>query len=337
MRRIPVVVAAAVLLLVIAAVASAGPRDAELGRLAAEGPVTLSSNRPGVALLHAEHIKPGDHVTGLVSLSNKGDQPGDLALGITGKRDRPGANGGRLSSVLKLKVEDLSGRAPTRESVVERAATFPLGRLAGRETRTYRVTATFPDGGRPVSQFAGDNLLQGSSVEVGLQWQLTAAAAPASTTTPAAPSTPGPTVLPATPPGRRPLLVTLRVPKQRVLKPRGIKAYAECEIACKVRFTARTDTAPVKQKGKKKTAKRKTLQKKKVLKGERKWRKLRAGREQRIFLKMRPKARKRLKQRLHTHGRAGITITVHMRSAAGNRTAKRRIVMRTYTKGERRR
>ena len=56
MRRLPVVVAAAVLLLVIAAVASAGPRDAELGRLAAEGPLTLSSNRPGVALLSAEHI-----------------------------------------------------------------------------------------------------------------------------------------------------------------------------------------------------------------------------------------------------------------------------------------
>ena len=82
---------------------------------------------------------------------------------------------------------------------------------------------------------------------------------------------------------------------------------------------------------------RKTLQKKKVLKGERKWRKLRAGREQRIFLKMRPKARMKLKRRLHTHGRVGITITVHMRSAAGNRTAKRRIVMRTYKKGERRR
>ena len=338
MRRTPVVIAAAVLLLVIAAVASAGPRDAELGRIAAEGPVTLSSNHPGRALLHAEHIMPGDSVTGLVSLSNKGDQPGALVLGVTGKRDRPGAYGGRLSRVLRLKIEDLSGKARTRESVVERASTFPLGTLSGRETRTYRVTATFPDGGRPVSQFAGDNLLQGSSVEVGLQWQLTAAG-PVPTAVPGGPpATPGPTVLPTNPPsGRRPLLVTLRVPKQRVLKPRGLKAYAECEIACKVRFSARTDNAPVKKKGKKKAAKRKTLQKKKVLKGERKWRKLRAGREQRVFLKMQPKARKKLKRRLRTHGRVGITVIVHMRSAAGNRTAKRRIVMRTYKKGERRR
>ena len=336
MRRTPAVIAAAVLLLVIAAVASAGPRDAELGRIAAEGPVTLSSNRPGTALLHAESIMPGDHVTGLVSLSNTGDQPGALVLGVTGKRDRPGSRGGLLSRVLKLKVEDLSGRAPTRESVVERASTFALGSLSGRETRTYRVTATFPDGGRPVSQFAGDNLLQGSSVEVALQWQLTTAdLVPAPATPPAAP---GPIFEPANPPAsRRPVLVTLRVPKQRVLKPRGLKAYAECEIACKVRFTARTDNAPVKKKGKKKAAKRKTLQKKKVLKGERKWRKLRAGREQRVFLKMQPKARKKLKRRLHTHGRVGITITVHMRSAAGNRTATRRIVTRTYKKGQRKR
>ena len=74
-----------------------------------------------------------------------------------------------------------------------------------------------------------------------------------------------------------------------------------------------------------------------MLKGERKWRKLRAGRERRVFLKLQPKARKKLKRRLRTHGRVGITVTVHMRSAAGNRTAKRRIVMRTYKKGERRR
>jgi hypothetical protein len=152
----------------------------------------------------------------------------------------------------------------------------------------------------------------------------------------APPASPGPIFEPANPPAsRRPVLVMLRVPKQRVLKPRGIKAYAECEIACTVRFTARTDNAPVKKKGKKKASKPKTLQKKKVLKGERKWRKLRAGREQRIFLDMQPNARKKLKRRLHNHARVGITIIVHMRSAAGNRTAKRRIVMRTYKKGER--
>ena len=339
MRRPSAIVAAVTVLFAIGtAVASALPHDAELGRLAAVGPVTLSSSRPGVAILHADRLRPGDKVAGILSLTNKGDKPGVLALAVTGRHDRPGAYGGSLGNVLKLKVEDLSGRTPARESVVNQASSFALGTLTGRETRTYRVTATFPDGGIPPTAFTGDNALQGASVELSLQWNLTA---PDPVTTP--PTTPPAT--PVSPParptlptgtGERPLLLTLRVPKQRVLKPRGIKAYAECEIACKVRFTARTDNAPVKKKGKK-LKKRKTLQKRKVLKGERKWHKLRAGREQRIFLKMRPKARRKLKRRMHAHGRVGITIVAHMRSAAGTRTAKRRIVLRTYKKTDVRR
>ena len=302
MRRPSIVVAVVTLLLAIGtAVASALPHEAELGRLAAVGPVTLSSSRPGVAILHADNLKPGDKVAGILSLTNQGDKPGALALAITGRRDRPGVYGGRLGNVLRLKVEDLSGRTPARESVVNQASRFALGTLAGRETRTYRVTATFPDGGIPPTAFTGDNALQGASVELALQWNLTAADP--------APTAPGRPAGDARARARRSdaaarhrqaaAAAALRVPKQRVLKPRGLKAYAECEIACKVRFSARIDNAPVKKKGKK-LKKRKTIQKKKVLKGERKWRKLRAGRERRVFLKMRPKARRKLKQRLHT-------------------------------------
>ncbi len=339
MRRPSVVIAAVTALLAIAtAVASAVPRDAELGRIAAEGPVTLSSSRPGVALLHADRIKPGDKVAGIVSLTNKGDKPGVLTLAITGRRDRPGIYGGHLGNVLKLKVEDLSGRSPAHESVVNQASIFALGALNGRATRTYRVTATFPDGGVPATAFTGDNALQGASVELALQWNLTGPDPVPATPPATVPATPAAPAAPALPPGtgNRLQLLTLRVPKQRVLKPRGIKAYAMCDIACEVRFTARTDTAPLKKKGKK-AKKRKTLQKKKVLKGERRWHKLRPGREQRIFLKMQPKARKRLKRRMHAHGRVGITIVAHMRSAAGTRIAKRRIVMRTYKRTARRR
>jgi hypothetical protein len=335
MRRPSAVIAAVTALLaIITAVASAVPHDAKLGRMAAEGPVTLSSSRPGVALLHADHLKPGEQVAGIVSLTNQGDRPGDLALGLTGRRDRPGAYGGRLGNVLKLKVEDLSGRVPARESLVNTAATMALGQLSGRETRTYRVTAIFPDGGVPATAITGDNALQGASVELALQWQLTSA----DPVPPAPPSTPPATPAdPTLPIGRgRPLLLTLRVPKQRVLKPRGVKAYAVCQIACQVRFTARTDTAPVRKNGHR-AKQRKTLLKKRVLKGERKWHTLRAGREQRIFLKLEPKARRKLKRRMHAHGRVGITIVAHMRSAAGTRTAKRRIVLRTYKKTDVRR
>jgi hypothetical protein len=333
MRGPLVAIPAAVLLLAIAAVASAGPRDAELGRLSADGPVTLASSLPGTALLKADHVKPGDRVSGVISLTNKGDRPGALQLSVTGRRDRPGARGGPLSHVLRLRVEDLSGKVPPRESQVDRAGSFPLGTLSGKETRSYRVSATFPDGGIPAGPFAGDNLQQGSSVEVALQWQLTADAGPAAPPA-ASPASPVPPVAqPAPLPiGKgRPVLVFLRIPAQRVIGPRGLKVYATCEVTCTLRFTAKIDSAP---KGAKK---RRTLLAKRVLRKQRHVRRIRAGRTQRVFLKLTPRALKRLKRQLHRRGRAGITVVAHMRSKAGNRIARRRIVMRTYKRGERRR
>jgi hypothetical protein len=324
MRLRPAVIpAVALLLLAIAGGAAARPHEAELGRLTADGPVTLASNKPGVALLHADAFKPGDSVSGTLSLTNDGDGPGELELGATGLRDVPGAHGGLLSHVLRLRVEDLGGGRPPLEAALDRASTFALGSLRGGETRSYRVTATFPDGGLPLGPAAGDNLQQGSSVQVALQWQLTAAE-PAPTATPTLPVPPvaTPTAPPAVTP-RRPRL-TLRVLRQRVLKPRGITAFAACEVACRVRITARTDTAPRGHKS------RRTLQRKRVLRGERRWRTLRTGREQRIILQLSRKALARLKRRLQHHRAVGITITADMRTAAGNRTARRRIVVRRY-------
>ena len=331
MRRTLAVIGALALLPAIAAVASAGPQDAKLGRIAADGPVTLVSSLPGAALLRAEHIKPGDRVSGTITLTNKGDRAGALALGVTGKRDRPGVNGGSLARVLRLRVEDLSGHAPARESTVEGATIFPLGKLGGQETRNYRVTATFPDGGIPAGPFVGDNLQQGSSVEVALQWELTTPD-PKPTAPPASP-VPAPPVTQFAPPTgtARPVLVRLRIPKQRVIRPRGLKLYVTCEVACSLRFKARIDSAP---KGRKKPD---TLLAKHVLRKQRHARRIRAGKTQRVFLKLTRRGVRRLKLQLHRHGRAGITVTARMRSKAGNRTARRRIVMRTYKRGERRR
>jgi hypothetical protein len=98
MRRPLAVIPAAVLLLVIAAVASARPHAAELGRLTADGPVTLASNLPGTALLQAEHVKPGDRVSGMVSLTNKGDRPGALQWGSTSSQPQPALPRSRHSS-----------------------------------------------------------------------------------------------------------------------------------------------------------------------------------------------------------------------------------------------
>jgi len=341
MRRLRAVVPAILLLLAITAVASAGSRDAELGRLAADGPVVLSSSKNGVALLQGAHIVPGDSITGLITLSNKGDKPGTLALAISGVRDSPGAYGGRLSSVLVVRLEDLTSGRPPIETTLARNAPISLGDLPGRQTRTYRVIASFPDTGTPAGPALGDNLLQGSSVEVGLAWHLTAKET-AVPKPPKPPVTPAPgggapaviTPIPAPTPGR-PALVHLRVPAQRVIKPRKLSVFAKCDVRCKVRFSAKIDNAPKAKKGKK-AKKRRTLMGKRVVKRERKWITIkRVGREKRVYLKLTKGALKRLKGQLHRKGRAGITVTATMRSAVGNRTVRRRIVMRTYKKGYR--
>jgi len=60
------------LLLLIAGVASALPTDPKLGKISAQGPVGLSSSKANVALLQGTGIKPGDSVTGIITLTNKG-------------------------------------------------------------------------------------------------------------------------------------------------------------------------------------------------------------------------------------------------------------------------
>lgn len=351
MRRRPgAVVSAVALLLALTGVASAGSRDAELGRLSADGPVTLSATRDGVALLHGERLLPGDSVTGTITLTNLGEEPGALALTIDDVLDTPGAFGGRLSSVMRLRLEDLtSGRAPV-ETALARTTPLELGTVAGGQSRTYRVTALFPDSGRPAGPALGDNLLKGSRIEMALRWQLSDAAGPTPTPTPTptkpkpkptkpAPPAAPPAVTPApgpTPTPVRPALVHLRVPAQRVIKPRKLAVYAMCEVKCKLRFSAKIDNAPKPAAKGKKAKKRKTLMSKRVIKKAKRWFKAkRVGRERRFWLKLTPKALRRLKRQLHVKGRVGITVTAKMRSSVGKRMVRRRIVMRTYKKGER--
>ena len=74
----------------------------------------------------------------------------------------------------------------------------------------------------------------------------------------------------------------------------------------------------------------------KVIKKANKWVTLkRIGKEKRYSLKLTKKALRKLKKQLRKKGRAGITVTARMRSVAGDRVVRRRIVMRTYKKGYR--
>jgi spore coat-associated protein N len=141
------------------------------------GNLAQSNSKEGVAVLTATKMVPGAPGTnGTVVITNSGDVAGTFTLSKTSLTDTPGANGGQLSGVLNLKVEDVT-KAGSPISVysgkVGAMGAQSLGSFAAGEARTYKFTVDFPDGGVPASATTGDNAYKGSSMSVGYQWDAT--------------------------------------------------------------------------------------------------------------------------------------------------------------------
>jgi spore coat-associated protein N len=137
----------------------------------AAGAFTQSNSRDGAAILGASAMRPGDVVSGDVTITNTGDLAGAFHLASSIVTEQPGAGGGQLRDRLLLQILDVtnSGAATTLFS-------GPLGVFAGRdlgtfaphEGRSYRVTATFPDSGP-----GADNAFAGASASVRFAWTAT--------------------------------------------------------------------------------------------------------------------------------------------------------------------
>jgi hypothetical protein len=137
------------------------------------GNLAQSNSKEGAAVLTATKMVPGTSTNGTVVITNSGDVAGTFTLSKTSLTDTPGANGGQLSGVLNLKVEDVT-KAGSPISVysgkVGAMGAQSLGSFAAGEARTYKFTVEFPDGGVPASATTGDNAYKGSSMSVGYQW-----------------------------------------------------------------------------------------------------------------------------------------------------------------------
>ena len=347
MTRARVIAAGVLLVIAVALVATAAPareRPAELGRMAAEGAVTLSAaSGTGHAILTASGLRPGQSVSGNVALANVGESRGRLTLQRTGMVDTPGRFGGRLSDVLLLRVEELGGGSWT--GPLSGPDALDLGIMEPGEGRSYKLTLTLPDTG----PHGRDNGVQGSSVTIDWAWTTesvgppaptptatpvaTATPAPGGGGTPGAPGTPGTPGTPDAPvtgddhqprPVRRAPRLELRIPHQRVLATRGISMYGRCDQSCRLSFNARVTTSPVAR------AAARTLLRRRV------FRALRGGRylpskgtgERRIRLKLTPRAVRTLKHTMHVRGRVAVVIVARARGAAGARTVTRRIVLK---------
>ena len=334
MTRARAIAACALLALVAALVATAAPareRPAELGRMAAEGAVTLAAAGSSHALITVSGLRPGQSVAGSVALANVGESRGRLSLLRTRMVDTPGRFGGRLSEALKLRVEEIGGGSWTGPLAGPDA--LDLGIMEPGEGRSYKLTLTLPDSG-PAGR---DNAVQGSSVTIDWAWATESVGPPSATPTPTAPATPdapapAPVATPAAAP-ERPLPVRaavaprlqLRIPHQRVLGTRGITLYGNCDRPCLLSLGARIQTAPLAR------ASARTLLARRVFRRLHIRRSLpsKGTAEGRIRLRLTPRAVRILKRTLHHRGRVAVVIDARVRgSAGGSRTVSRRIVLK---------
>ena len=244
----------------------------ELARVqvqAASGAVSIANSRAGQAVFNAAAMRPGEGVSGRVTIGNNGNHPGRFAVQATGVQDVTGPNGGLLSERVQLvlfDVTDVQRPVTVYAGDATGFAQVDLGVMAPGDERDYLFAATLPDGGPN----GDDNLFQGAGLSLGFQWS--AANTPSTATpTPTAPvATPTPAPTTPTPPAVAPALADeLGMPaatscikkgtlKLRVKAPRGTKivsAVIKVNGKIKARRKGKKASKPVTLRRLKKTTK----------------------------------------------------------------------------------
>lgn len=139
-------------------VGTAAPRA-----VSASGAAGLVQSVTGDAVVRAGALRPGQRVTGTVTIENAGDATGLFTLAQTDVLDTPGTGGGRLSRALRLRIDDPRALRPVYQGPLGAMDPKRLGYLRAGQRRTYRFTLTFP--GR-----ADADALGGSRVETTFDW-----------------------------------------------------------------------------------------------------------------------------------------------------------------------
>ena len=185
----------------------------------------MVNSRAGEALFKAQAMAPGESASGTVELRNTGRLAGEMSLVQAEIVDNPGQNGGLLSQGLNLAVEDLTKGVTIFSGQLGVLDDRALGALAAGEARTYRFTATLPDGGAPLKANTGDNAYMGSSVTVRYAWR---ASAPEG-------------FVPSVTPTEGPPKVTYQVRNRNLFKRgRFIAVIVRCDRPCRVTTYAKS-------------------------------------------------------------------------------------------------
>jgi hypothetical protein len=178
MRIVNALAAAAV----IAVVVFSGPSDGRAFELVrADGAVTLSNSKEGVAILGGSNLRPGQRSTGSVTIANPGTTTSALALEIGAESETPGTGGGRLWPRMWISIADAGG--VIYDGRVADLGRLALGALAAGNERRLTLTAWIA---------GGDNTIQGAQLSLRFTWLAEADAAPAPTSTAEPTATPAP-------------------------------------------------------------------------------------------------------------------------------------------------
>jgi hypothetical protein len=137
--------------------------------------------------------------------------------------DVPGPNGGRLSQRLVLEVDDITGGGSRAIFLghPDQFAAYDLGTLAPNAQRSFRFTATLPNGG------PSDNLFQGSSMSMGFAWRAVA---------PTPKPKPNPTPKPKPAPTATPAPTPAPAPARSLADQLGLPTASKCVRTSKMKF-----------------------------------------------------------------------------------------------------
>lgn len=155
------------------------------------GAIVQSNSRANAFIFQAGNMIPGGSTTGTVTLKNEDAIDGDFVLSESNLMDTlVGPGGGSLAHQLSLKIEDVTNPSsptvlypvpnpdPTTapDTKLSDLGTLHVATIPAGQTRTFKFTATLPDGGLPATQSdptSGDNAFEGGAMSVEFDWAST--------------------------------------------------------------------------------------------------------------------------------------------------------------------
>jgi hypothetical protein len=121
-------------------------------------------NQDGRVMISVSDMEPGSSADAIMTLTGTGNVPGDYTLTAASVVNTPST--APLAGELVLAVEDIAGATTLWDDTVSDLLTTTdppeLGIIAPDQTRSYRVTVSYPDG-------PNEGALQGASMTLVLQ------------------------------------------------------------------------------------------------------------------------------------------------------------------------